>query len=69
MSSLERTFVTADYNQRDKIKRLALSLGELAVRHVDVLLQLIEEEYLDRINDIKELHPKSVLGPDLPSVY
>ena len=49
----------ADCGQREGIRKLALGLGELAVRHVNVLLQLVQEEYAARIADIKQLFPKS----------
>ena len=45
--------------QRDDIKTLASSHGELAVRHVNVLLRFIEEEYAAWLKDVKELFPKS----------
>ena len=57
----EGSMGVTDHRQREDIRSLALSLGELAVRHVDVLLQLVEEEYGSRIADIKELFPKFVM--------
>ena len=57
----EDSMGVTDHRQREDIRTLALSLGELAVRHVGVLLHLVEEEYGSRIIDIKEMIPKFVM--------
>jgi len=44
--------------QRRQIEEAAAADGDLAVRHVDVLLDLIYSEYANRISLIEKMFPK-----------
>ncbi|KAL8708050.1 MAG: hypothetical protein Q9225_007662 [Loekoesia sp. 1 TL-2023] len=46
------------FRYRERIGELALCKGELAVTHVDVLLELVGKDYAARINNIEKMFPR-----------
>ncbi|KAF4625596.1 hypothetical protein G7Y89_g12572 [Cudoniella acicularis] len=46
------------FRYRKQIKETAIEKGELAIKHVDLLLELIQEEYASKIRDIENMFPK-----------
>lgn len=48
------------FRYREEIRRVATERGDLALQHVTVLMELIEQDYASRIRDINDLFPKDL---------
>ncbi|KAJ5793540.1 hypothetical protein N7457_000139 [Penicillium paradoxum] len=50
------------FRYRELIREAAKGISDLAIKHVDVLLRLVEAEFADRLADLKNLLPKGIVS-------